>query len=56
MAATVWKGYLTFGPISVPLRLYVAARPEHVGFTRYNSKLSDVEVKPREMQLAEQNN
>jgi DNA end-binding protein Ku len=32
MAATVWKGYLSFGLISVPLRLYVAARPEHVSF------------------------
>lgn len=32
MAATVWKGYLSFGLIPVPLRLFVAARPEHVSF------------------------
>jgi DNA end-binding protein Ku len=32
MAATVWKGYLTFGLISVPLRLYSAARGERVSF------------------------
>src|SRR5579871_4598395 len=32
MAATVWKGYLTFGLISVPIRLFTAARPERVGF------------------------
>jgi DNA end-binding protein Ku len=32
MAATVWKGYLTFGLISVPIRLYAAARREHVSF------------------------
>ena len=32
MAATVWKGYLTFGLISVPLRLYSAARGERIGF------------------------
>jgi DNA end-binding protein Ku len=32
MAATVWKGYLTFGIISVPIRLFAAARREHVSF------------------------
>ncbi len=32
MAATVWKGYLTFGLISVPVRLFAAARREHVSF------------------------
>ncbi len=32
MAATVWKGYLTFGMISVPIRLFVAARDERVSF------------------------
>ena len=30
MAATVWKGYLTFGLVSVPVRLYRAARAERV--------------------------
>ncbi len=32
MAATVWKGYLSFGLISVPVRLSVAARPKTVSF------------------------
>jgi len=32
MAATVWKGYITFGLISVPVRLYAAARNERVSF------------------------
>ena len=32
MAATVWKGYLSFGLISVPIRLSVAARPKSVSF------------------------
>jgi DNA end-binding protein Ku len=32
MASTVWKGYLTFGLISVPIRLFAAARTERVGF------------------------
>ncbi len=32
MASTVWKGFLTFGLISVPVRLFAAARREHVSF------------------------
>lgn len=32
MASTVWKGYISFGLISVPIRLFVAAREEHVSF------------------------
>ncbi len=34
MAATVWKGYISFGLISVPVRMYVAAREEHIGFNQ----------------------
>ena len=34
MASTVWKGYLSFGLISVPIRLHVAARSERVGFNQ----------------------
>jgi DNA end-binding protein Ku len=30
MASTVWKGHLTFGLVSVPVRLIRAARPERV--------------------------
>src|SRR5579884_4305772 len=32
MASTIWKGYLSFGLISIPLRLFAAARSEHVSF------------------------
>ncbi len=32
MAQTVWKGYLTFGLISVPISLFAAARREHISF------------------------
>jgi len=32
MAATVWKGYITFGLISIPIRLFAAARSERVEF------------------------
>ena len=34
MAGTVWKGYLAFGMISVPIRLHVAARDEKVSFNQ----------------------
>src|SRR5258707_15783839 len=29
MATSVWKGYLTFGLISIPIRLFSAARRAH---------------------------
>lgn len=32
MASTVWKGYVTFGLISIPIRLFAAARTERVSF------------------------
>ena len=32
MATTVWKGHLTFGLISIPVKLYRAARAEKVSF------------------------
>ncbi|MGB7438368.1 MAG: Ku protein [Candidatus Acidiferrum sp.] len=32
MASTVWKGYITFGLISIPIRLYTAARDTHIRF------------------------
>src|SRR5436190_21771052 len=34
MASTVWKGFLTFGLVSVPVRLYAAARSKSVHFNR----------------------
>jgi DNA end-binding protein Ku len=32
MAATVWKGFISFGLVSVPIRLFSAARYSHVQF------------------------
>jgi DNA end-binding protein Ku len=34
MASSVWKGYISFGLISVPIRLFVAAREQHIGFNQ----------------------
>jgi DNA end-binding protein Ku len=34
MASTVWRGYISFGLVSVPVRLYAAARAEHVSFNQ----------------------
>ncbi len=38
MPSTVWKGYLTFGLVSFPIRLYAAARPEPVRFHLLHKK------------------
>ncbi len=34
MASTVWRGYVSFGLISIPIRLFRAARAERVSFRR----------------------
>jgi DNA end-binding protein Ku len=38
MASTVWKGHLTFGLVSLPVRLYSAARSETVGFNQLHKE------------------
>src|SRR6478672_11385893 len=38
MPAVVWKGYITFGLVSFPVRLYSAARPEAVHFHMLHAK------------------
>lgn len=38
MASTVWKGYLTFGLLSVPIRLFAAARTERVSFNQLHKQ------------------
>jgi DNA end-binding protein Ku len=38
MPATVWKGYLSFGLVSFPIRLFAAARPEAVHFHLLHQK------------------
>jgi DNA end-binding protein Ku len=38
MPASSWKGYISFGLISVPIRLYAAARASHVAFHEIHKK------------------
>jgi DNA end-binding protein Ku len=44
MASTVWKGYFSFGLISVPIRLYAAARESHVSFHQIHA-VCDTRIK-----------
>src|ERR1700730_5261763 len=34
MASTVWKGHITFGLVSFPVKLFTAARGESLGFNQ----------------------
>jgi DNA end-binding protein Ku len=38
MAATVWKGFISFGLVSFPVRLFSAARPETIHFHMLHKK------------------
>src|ERR1044071_7485117 len=38
MPSTVWKGFLSFGLVSFPVRLYSAARPETIHFNLLHKK------------------
>src|SRR5277367_5234700 len=38
MASTVWKGHLTFGLVSFPVRLYSAARSESISFNQLHKQ------------------
>src|SRR5580704_17718355 len=38
MPSSAWKGYITFGLISVPIRLYPAARYSHIAFHEIHRK------------------
>lgn len=38
MATTVWKGHLTFGLISIPVRMYAAARGERITFNQLHKE------------------
>jgi DNA end-binding protein Ku len=37
MATTVWKGHLSFGLISIPVRMYAAARGERISFNQLHN-------------------
>jgi DNA end-binding protein Ku len=51
MASTVWKGYVTFGLITIPVRLFAAARTERVSFNQIHepcgSRIKQQTVCPR---------
>src|SRR5262252_9853358 len=44
MATSVWKGYLTFGLISIPIRLFSAARDEHISLNQLH-KVCNTRIK-----------
>lgn len=54
MAATVWKGQLTFGLVSIPVRLYRAARAEKVSFRQLHraapAERQELEFEPTELE------
>ncbi len=37
MATTIWKGHLTFGLISMPMRMFAAARGERISFNQLHN-------------------
>ena len=45
MASTVWRGHVTFGLISIPVRLFRAARPERVPLKRV-ARVAAIPVEP----------
>ncbi|HYP08377.1 MAG TPA: Ku protein [Bryobacteraceae bacterium] len=40
MASTIWKGYITFGLISIPIRLFAAARTDRISFNMLHEPCS----------------
>jgi len=52
MASTIWRGYITFGLISIPVRLFRAARAERVGLRRLYRSESTPEPEPLVRQAA----
>lgn len=51
MASTVWRGYISFGLISIPVRLFRAARAERVGLRRMYRAESPASVEAPEIPL-----
>src|SRR5581483_11523599 len=54
MPATVWRGRLAFGMVSVPVRLYKAARRERIRFHRVYRHTPAPEPEPELEQVLEQ--
>lgn len=40
MASTIWKGYITFGLISIPIRMFAAARTDRISFNMLHEPCS----------------
>ena len=38
MATVIWKGSITFGLVSIPIRLYAAARPKRIAQHQLHNK------------------
>jgi DNA end-binding protein Ku len=56
MASTVWRGYITFGLISIPVRLFRAARAERVSLRRLyrsESRVPEIPARGRTREAAE---
>src|SRR5260370_37684739 len=51
MAVTVWKGHLTFGLISIPVRLLRAARRERISLHQLHRREQPGESDDAELQL-----
>ena len=50
MASTVWRGYISFGLISIPVRLFRAARAERISLRRLYRQASPVAEEANEPQ------
>ena len=37
MSSSAWKGHISFGLVSEPIRLFIAARESHVSFYQIHS-------------------
>ncbi|HYK61382.1 MAG TPA: Ku protein [Bryobacteraceae bacterium] len=48
MASSVWRGYITFGLISIPVRLFRAARPERVKLREVYAVPDQLESEPQD--------
>jgi DNA end-binding protein Ku len=57
VATSVWKGYLTFGLISIPIRLFSAARDEHLSLNQLhkvcNSRIKQPQYCPTCQRMVE---
>ena len=55
MASTVWRGYISFGLISIPVRLYRAARAERISLRRLYRPSAGAQEPPADPEPPEEN-